>query len=158
MTSLSAMTRRSRTIALGLALMAALALAGCSVSVSIGATASPAQTPGTIVFGTSLDTTTWAVSNPAVTFKTTDMVGWAARLTESANSSALTLTLASVDSSGTETVVDTATIDVTNKSDDVFGHAADNTLGSIGAGTYTMRYTRPSDGKVLAEGTVTLTA
>jgi hypothetical protein len=158
MMSLSGVSRRSRVVALAIALIAAVSLAGCSASLTIGSTEAPAQTPGTIVFGTSVDTTAWTVSNPGATFHTTDKVGWAARLTDSANSSTLTFTLSSVDASGTETVIDTETLNVTNQSDDVFGHAADGTLGATGAGTYKMQYTRPGDGVVLATGTVTITA
>jgi len=158
MASLSGIAPRTRIITLAGALIAAVALTGCSASISVGAADSPTQTPGTIVFATSVDTTAWTVANPGTTFKTTDLVGWAARLTDSANSATLTFTLDSVDSSGAETNVDTETINVTNQSDNIFGHAADKTLGGMGAGTYTMRYTRPSDSKVLATGTVTITA
>jgi hypothetical protein len=158
MGSLSAVKRRTRVIALAFALVATVSAAGCSASITIGATAAPSQTPGTIVFGTSIDTTAWTVGNAATSFRTTDLVGWAARLNDAANSATLTFTLASVDSSGAETNVDTETVNVTNQSDNIFGHAADKTMGAMGAGTYIMRYTRPSDSTVLATGTVTITA
>jgi hypothetical protein len=157
MGSLSALKRRTNVVALAFALIAAVSAAGCSASITIGATASPAQARGTIVFGTSIDTTAWTVGNAGTSFKTTDLVGWAARLTDSANSATLTFTLASVDASGAETNVDTETVNVTNQSDDIFGHVADKTMGAMGAGTYVMRYARPSDGTVLAKGTLTIT-
>ena len=158
MASPSGISRRSRIVTLVVALVAVVSLAGCSVSVSIGSTEAPTQTPGTIVFGTSIDTTAWTVASPASTFASTDLIGWVAHLTGSANSATLTFTLSSVDASGTETVVDTETLNVTNQSDDLFGHTADKTLGAQGAGTYKMRYARPGDGAVLATGTVTITA
>ncbi|HEX7491282.1 MAG TPA: hypothetical protein VF337_06230 [Candidatus Limnocylindrales bacterium] len=149
---------RLRVATLAVALFVAVTAAGCSASITIGATDAPTQVPGNITFGTSLDSKTWVVSGASTTFKTTDTIGWAARLTDSAKSSTLTLTLATVDSSGTETVVDTETVNVTDQTDDIFGHIPDTALGALGAGTYKMRYTRPSDGTVLATGTVTITA
>jgi hypothetical protein len=155
--SLSELAHRGATKTLGLALLAALALSGCSFSVSIGDTGAPVQTPGTIVFGTSVDTTTWHVANASTTFKTAESVGWAAALTGPANSPTLTFTLSAVDSQGNETVIDTETIPVSDQSDDVFVHRADNTLGTLGPGKYSMRYSRPSDGTLLASGVVTIT-
>jgi hypothetical protein len=123
-----------------------------------GGTGDPAKTPGTIVFGTSVDTTDWTVANRGTTFAASDEIGWVAYLSEDARSSTLTFTLVSVDEGGTETPVDTETVQVGDQSRNVFGHAANNALGSLGAGTYTIRYARPGDGKVLAAGTVTITA
>jgi hypothetical protein len=95
------------------------------------------------------------VTDPGTAFASTDLVGWVAMLSDSVNGTSLTLTLASVDASGAETTITTEPMAVANPGDNEFAHAPDDTLGSLGAGTYTLRYIRGST--VLASGTVTIT-
>jgi hypothetical protein len=117
----------------------------------------PTSAPDSIVFGTSVDSDAMTVADPATTFSTTDMVGWVAILSGKIGGASVTVTLASVSSGGSETTITSAPMSVSNPDANEFAHAPDNYLGSLGAGTYTLRYIRVSDGTILAAGTVTIT-
>lgn len=154
--------KAARNIVIGaVVVLAVLAAIGSTVKPS-GTGGSPAATAapdlkGQVVFGRSIDSSAMTVAAPITTAKLTDSIGWVAYLSDQAKSTALTLTLASVTSGGAEAPVSTVTVDISNPQDNELAHAPDTTLGAaLGAGTYAIRYIRPSDSTVLATGMLTL--
>jgi len=144
-------------------------VAACSGSAVTSPTQQPTATPvvtegpqlfggsGVITFGRSYDPDTLEITGPTSVFKaSTKKIAWSAALSEAANAGELTIVIARVRSSGTETLIDKENFDVSNPDSDVFAGAED--LAAIvgrKAGDYVMRYLRGST--VLAEGRFSLT-
>ena len=140
-------------------LVVLVAIAGCGAGTSgspLPSGASQVYT-GQILFGSSVSADTMTVATPITTAKVGDVIGWVAYLNDAAKSTTLTVTVASVSSGGAEAEVDHATAQVSNPQFNQFAHVPDNSLSAYGAGKFTVRYIRPSDGAVLATGTITLT-
>ncbi len=135
-----------------LLLLIGLIVAACG-SASPGATDFPG---GKVVFGTTVDTQAMSVPNPVTAVATSDSLGWVAYLSDSANATALTVTIASVDPGGAETLLATQSVGIADPADNELGHSASTLPATLGAGTYTVRYIRPSDSNVLAAGTITI--
>ncbi len=149
---------RKITFSVMASLVVLLAVAGCG-----GTSGTPfpsgASTvfTGQILFGSSVSADTMTVTTPITTAKLGDPLGWVAYLNDAAKSTTLTVTVASVSTGGAETAVASAPVQVSNPQFNQLAHLADNSLGAYGAGIFTVRYIRPSDGAVLATGTITLT-
>jgi hypothetical protein len=140
---------------------ARFAVAGAFIATMlvVGACA-PASSPtiagaGTIAFGTAVDTTSMRVVNPGTSFRASEPVGWVARLSAPVNGDSVSVGIFSA--GGGNVTISGFGVAIPNPADDVLSHSADNTLGQLGPGTYTVHYVRTSDGTLLASGTVTIT-
>ena len=130
-------------------LAAVLLLAGCS---GAAATPSPSPTPamGTITFA--------QASYSCATGMFTEMK-WTATLPERIGALKATVIVAKKGANGTERVIEEGDVPVSDPDSETFsadGANVWNTCQATGAGDYVMRIARPSDAKVLAEGSVTI--
>jgi hypothetical protein len=120
-------------------------------------TATPGGTTGTIVFGTTIDAATKTVASPIATAALASPFGWVAHLSEPAKDANLTLTVAGITANGNENPVSSTTVAVSDPQAKDLVHEPDRALAALGGGQFTLRYIRPSDGTVLAKGTITFT-
>ena len=130
------------------ALLAIATVTGCSGGSS---------NSGQILFGTAIDTSNFTVTTPVTTIKTGADLGWVAYLNDSVNGTTMTLTVALVGNGGAETNVATVPVSVSDPNFNEFAHQPDTSLTSQDPGMYTLRYIRPSDSKVLAQGSIQIT-
>ena len=160
--------RRGRSDVAAVTLLALVTVAGCSGSL-LPATPTPAPVPtptptpavasgrALITFGTKINETTLAVTDPTTTFKraVTD-IAWSLVLDGPAGATTLTVVFASRSSAGTEKVLDSYDVTLSDPSFDVLANDAD-LAGIAGhkAGTYVLRYLR--DTTVIGEGVFRLT-
>lgn len=144
----------------GIVVVVALIVLGAVVGGGKSGTAAATRAPsGQVIFGTAVDASTMTVGAPVTSVSTSDSLGWIAYLSEAAGATSLTVTVANEGAGGAETPLTTQRVSVSNPQDNELAHAADATMASaLGPGTYTFRYVRPSDSKVLATGTITITS
>lgn len=147
-----------RTLGLTVVMLMVVGCGAAGPSTSSPPTATPQSQPdpGTIWFGTAVGSGLTMTSH-ADSFAASALIGWVAVLSDTPNDTSVKVTLAQQAAGGGETVLGNTTVDVSDPQANVLSHSPDDTLGSAGAGTYVLRYIRPSDGKVLAQGTVTIT-
>ncbi len=153
----------------------ALLVAACGGGGSVTATQPPAATPtqaptvteeptndpvieglGVITFGTALDEDTLLITKVTSKFKrTVKKIYWSAQFSEPADSTSLTLVIASVSKSGAERGIIKEDVDISDPAFDLLANGANIALlVDNKAGTYVMRYLREST--ILAEGEFTL--
>lgn len=154
-----------------LILAAALVFAGCSGG-GTGATVTDAPTEeptftaeptideyenlGVISFGKSFDEDTLEIVDERTKFKTTvKKIAWSAYLSRTVGATSMELVIASQSKSGSERVIISEEVDISNPESDLFANSANLALlVDNKAGKYVMRYIESGD--VLAEGTFTL--
>ena len=111
---------------------------------------------GTITFGKTYDPDTLEIPRPTSKFKRTlKEIAWSARFSETAGSTTLTIVLARVGQGGSEELLVSEDVQISNPDFDTIANSAD--LAGIAdnkAGTYVLRYLREST--ILAEGTFRL--
>jgi hypothetical protein len=149
------MVMRRRILLIAVAVVGVLIVLGALFGK--GSPGSSGSSSGQVVFGTAIDAGAFTVASPVTSVSANQTVGWVAYLTDAVNSTKITVTLAQEPSGGGEQTVATTDVDVANPEDNELAHTPDNAISSYGPGTYTVRYVRPSDGKVLASGTITIT-
>jgi len=115
------------------------------------------ENAGQVIFGTAVDSSAMKVTTPVTSIKAGTQVGWVAYLNDAVKGTSVTLTLARVDSGGAEQTVASKPFDVADPNFNELEFNPDNSIASYGPGTYKVRYVRPSDGTVLATGTITVT-
>jgi hypothetical protein len=135
-------------------LVAALALAGCSGGGTPGATPA-ASAQGQIVFSQP----SYSCASVAGSGTSGPKLSWSANLTDKAGGLALTIVYARKQANGAERSVIQGDMPVSNPDFSQFSN--DIGLSSFcadpfGPGDYVMRIVRPSDSKVLAEGSFTI--
>jgi len=126
------------------------------VTVDPEATADASDTAGVVTFGKSYNAETLRIAHPIKKFKrNTASIAWSAEFIETAGAKSITFVIARVTTGGSESIVFTTDVDVSNPNADIFANKAD--LASVvdnRAGTYVVRYLR--EGTVLSEGTFQL--
>lgn len=122
----------------------------------VAATKAPAAGPGKITFGTKINTDTLFITTVKDTWKTSSKkIWWSASFSEAAGADTLKFIVASRSGSGTEKVLYTEKVEISDPRADIVANYGD--LAGIvkrKAGTYVVRYLRGAT--VLAEGTFRL--
>jgi hypothetical protein len=120
------------------------------------AVTTPPALPGPIAFGTGLNSDTLEITGARTTFaRSYSPIAWSATLSGPAGATTLTWIIASQSASGTESIVWTQDVNVSNPVFDTLANKDDlASLVNNAAGKYVMRYLRGAT--ILAEGTFTL--
>ena len=114
------------------------------------------ENAGVVTFGKSFDPDTLEISRPIKKFKRkTNSIAWSAQFSEAAGATSIRRVLARVSKGGSETIIDSADIEVSSPDNDLFASKGDLAgMADNKAGTYVVRYLR--DDTVLADGTFQL--
>lgn len=138
---------RRRTLVLG--------GAGALVAIgAIGAVVGGKTNAGQIVFGTTIDAGNFKVAAPVTTVKEGTALGWVAYLNDSVKGTSVTVTLALANAGAAESTVASQTVSIADPEWNQLAHTPDQAVSGESPGTYRVRYVRPSDGTLLAEGTI----
>lgn len=113
------------------------------------------RAPGSITFGTTLDSGTLVVTGQSHTFRAGETIACAAALSQPAHATSLRFIIAKVAAGGAETALVSQDTPISNPDFQVIGNSIDLSPLLQGSGSYVMRYYR--DTTLLAEGTFTLT-